>query len=264
VGEHTQDLVLVGHLDSQRTPFIFRSPAHVKAYDAFTTLAFITFILQCALYTLAAILGWSWVWFVTIPTAICAALLSAICIEAESTPFTAGANDNASAVGMVLTLAQQFSQQPLQHTRVVAVCTGCEEVQHYGMIDFYERHLGELKQPKALVFEMLGCSGPAWLTKEGIIVPFKADPGLVSMVEQLAAQHPEWGAYPTQISGGNTEMADAIRRKVPAIALFGMTPAGVAPFWHQQADTFDKLDPAVMERTWALTNALIRRIDNES
>ncbi len=210
-GEHKQDLVLVGHLDSQRTPFIFRTPAHVKVYDNMTTVVFITFIAQALLYILGIFFPWSWIWYATIPTAICALLLGAACIEADATPFTAGANDNATAVGMVLTLAEQLKAHPLQNTRVFAVCTGCEEVQHYGMIDFYNRHRAEMLNPKALVFEMLGCSGPAWLTREGIIVPFKADPNLLAMVEKLAGEHPEWKAYPAKISGGNTEMADAIR-----------------------------------------------------
>ena len=129
------------------------------------------------------------------------------------------------------------------------------------MIDFYKRHRSELKNPKAIVFEMLGCAGPAWLTKEGIIVPCKPDPGLLEIVERLASEHPEWGAYPTQISGGYTEMADAVRYMIPAIALFGMTRDGVTLYWHQQADTFDKMNPGIMERTWVLTVALIRKVD---
>ena len=261
-GEHKQDLVLVGHLDSQRTPFIFRSPAHVKVYDNMTTVVFITFIAQAILFTLGIFFPWSWIWYATIPTAFCAILLGAACIEADSTPFTAGANDNATAVGIVLTLAEGLKAHPLQNTRVFAVCTGCEEVQHYGMIDFYNRHRGELKDPKALIFEMLGCSGPAWLTREGIIVPFKADPNLLATIEKLASEHPEWKAYPAKISGGNTEMADAIRYKVPAITLFGMTREGISPYWHVKADTFDKMDPEVMERTWNMTTALIHKIDN--
>jgi hypothetical protein len=263
-GEHKQDLVLVGHLDTQRTPFIFRSPKHVYAYDKLTTVFFITFIAQAVLYTLSIFFPWSWVWYATIPTALSAILLGAICIEADSTPFTAGANDNATAAGMVLTLAEHFSQHPLQNTRVFAVCTGCEEVQHYGMIDFYNRHRKELINPKAVVFEMLGCAGPAWLEKEGIIVPFKADTDLVKMVKTLAAEHPEWEAYPARISGGNTEMADAVRYKVPAITMIGLTKENIAPYWHQKADTFDKMDPCIMERTWAMTNALIERIDCNS
>lgn len=260
-GEHQQDVVLVGHLDSQRTPFIFRSHKHVKMYDNFTTLAFITFLAQAALYSLSIFVSWGWIWYATIPTAICALLLAAMCFEADTTPFTAGANDNATAAGMVLTLAEHYSKNPLKHTRILAVCTGCEEVQHYGMIDFYKRHRAELKDPKALVFEMLGCAGPAWQTKEGIVVPFKADADLLGMVEKLAGEHPEWGAYPTSISGGNTEMADAVRFKVPAIAFNGMTRDGVTPYWHQIGDTFDKMEPEVMERTWNFVTALIERLD---
>ena len=260
-GEHKRDLILVGHVDSQRTPLIFRTPKWVKAYDRFTMIAFAAFILQTVLYLLAAIFGWSWAWYVSIFSAVCAVLLAAMCIEADLTPFTAGANDNASAVGMVLTIASQLAVNPLENTRVYAVVTGCEEVQHYGMIDFFKKHRSEMKDPRAVIFEMLGCAGPAWLTKEGIIVPFKADAGMVALIEHLAREHPEWGAYETKISGGNTEMADAVRVNVPAITLFGMTREGVAPYWHQVEDTFDKMDPVVMEKTWNLVTAFILELD---
>jgi hypothetical protein len=83
----------------------------------------------------------------------------------------------------------------------------------------------------------------------------------VKTVEKLAAEHPEWEAYPAKISGGNTEMADAVRFNVPAISIIGLTKEGYAPYWHQKADTFDKMDPRVMERAWELTTALIERID---
>ena len=262
-GEHHHDLVLVGHLDSQRTPIIFSTRRWVKVYDRFTMVVFASFILQVIVYCLASFFSIPWAWYASIPAALCAILLAVMCIQAEATPFTAGANDNASAVGMVLALAEEISVQPLQHTRVFAVCTGCEEVQHYGMIDFYKRHQAELKNPTALVFEMLGCTSPAWLTKEGIIVPFKADPRLVKMAESLAVEHPEWDSHPAVISGGNTEMADALRCKIPAITIAGITRDGVWPYWHQLADTFDKMIPAEMEKTWNMTQAMITRLDNE-
>ncbi len=258
---HERDLILVGHVDTQRTPLVFRTPRWVKVYDRFTTVAFAGFILQAVDFILAAVFAWSWGWPAAIPGAACAALLAALCIQAERTPFTAGANDNASAVGMVLTLARHFAARPLERTRVLAVVTGCEEVQHYGMADFCRCHRAELKEPRALVFEMLGCAGPSWLTREGIIVPFRADPSLARAVERLAAANPSWGAYPSKISGGNTEMADALRAGVPAITFGGVTRDGVNPYWHQRQDTFDKMDPEVMARTWDMTMALIREID---
>ncbi len=262
-GEHQRDLVLVGHVDSQRTPLIFRSPRWVKIYDRFTMVAFTFFIIQVILYTLAIFFAWNWIWYATIPTAICAILLAAMCIEADATPFTAGANDNATAVGMVLTLADELAKARLANTRVFAVVTGCEEVQHYGMIDWYKRHRDELKDPKAIVFEMLGCAGPAWTTHEGIIVPFRSDPDLMRMAGSIRDAHPEWHAYPTSISGGNSELSDAVRFRVPAITLFGLEPDGEAPYWHQRGDTFDKMDPDVMERTWEFTCALVKEIDRQ-
>ncbi len=260
-GEHRQDLVLVGHLDSQRTPIIFSTQKWVKAYGWFTIIAFAAFALQVILYGLGTFLPMPWIWFASIPGAICAVLLMVMCIQAELSPYTAGANDNASGVGMALTLAETYAAHPLEHTRLYIVCSGCEEVQHYGMIDFYKRHRAELKNPAAIVFEMLGCASPAWLTKEGIIVPFKADPALAQLAERLSAAHPEWEAHPVAISGGNTEMADALRAKVPAITITGTTPEGVSPYWHQEADTFDKMDPLCMLKAWEMTRAMIEAID---
>jgi hypothetical protein len=258
---HARDLVLVGHVDTQRTPLVFRTPAWVKVYDKFTMVSFIAYLWQAIDFSLATIFTWHWAWLASVPTAVCAALLAAMCIEAECTPFTAGANDNASAVGLVLTLARRLAKRPLERTRVFAVVTGCEEVQHYGMIDFYRRHRSELKAPRAIVFELMGCAGPSWLVREGIIVPFRSDPQFRRAAERLAATHPEWNAYPSSVSGGNTEMADAVRFKVPAIALGGMTRDGVLPYWHQRQDTFDKMNPEVMARAWEMTMALIQEID---
>jgi len=173
---HARDLVLVGHVDTQRTPLVFRTPAWVKVYDKFTMVSFIAYLWQALDFALAMIFTLPWAWLASVPTAVCAALLAAMCIEAECTPFTAGANDNASAVGLVLTLARRLAKRPLERTRVFAVVTGCEEVQHYGMIDFYRRHRSELKAPRAIVFELVGCAGPSWLVREGIVVPFRSDP----------------------------------------------------------------------------------------
>ncbi|MGD9099177.1 MAG: M28 family peptidase [Anaerolineae bacterium] len=258
---HQQDLVLIGHVDSHRTPLIFSTPRWLAAYKAFTTVAFVLFLGQVALYALGTATQWAWVWPVSSVSAVGAVLLAAMCLQADRTPFNAGANDNATGAGLVLALAERLQAQPLRHTRVWLACTGCEEVQHYGAIDFFRRHRAELRRPVALVFEMLGCAGPAWLTQEGIVVPFHADPGLVRLAEGLAAENPAWGAHPTRIKGGNTEMADALRAGVPAITLMGMGPRGETPYWHQAGDTFDKIDPEVLGRTYAFTWAFVQRLD---
>jgi len=260
-GEHRQDLILIGHVDSQRTPIVFKNTRWLSAYKSFTTIAFVAFALQVLLYGLGAIIQASWIWPVSAICAVCAVLLAAMCVQADRTPYTRGANDNASAAGLLLTLAEHLKEAPLKNTRVWLACTGCEEVQHYGAIDFFSRHRTEFTKPKALVFEMLGCSGPSWLVKEGIVIPFYADKSMVALAEQVAEQHPELAAYPSSISGGNTEMADALRIGIPAITLTGFGPKGEAPYWHMVEDTYDKMDPEIMRRNYAFTWQYIRLID---
>jgi hypothetical protein len=260
-GEHKQDLVLIGHVDSQRTPLIFKTPRWLAIYKSFTTVAFIAFAAQVLLYILGIFTQWTWIWPVSGVSALCAVLLAVMCIQADLTPFTHGANDNATAAGLVLTLAAHLKDKPLKHTRVWLVCTGCEEVQHYGAIDFFRRHTKEMLRPKTLVFEMLGCDGPAWLTKEGIIVPFYADPEMIQLAVNIAKQYPKLNGYPVTISGGNTEMADALRLDIPAITLTGMSRSGVAPYWHMVGDTFDKIYLSALARNYAFTWHFIQALD---
>lgn len=263
-GEHRQDLLLIGHVDSQRTPIFFKTRRWLSAYQNFTTLAFIGLGSMTLLFVLGAFTQWAWIWPVSTLGALCALILAAIMIQADLTPFTHGANDNATAAGLVLTLAEHLQAQPLHHTRVWLVNTGCEESQHYGAIDFLDRHLDEFVNPTALVFEMLGCAGPSWLVREGIVLPFKSTRALVELAEQVSGAHPELDGYPVQISGGNTEMTDALRRGIPAITLFGMTRDNIPPYWHQVGDTVDKIDPHALARNYAFTWYYLQALDDPS
>lgn len=260
-GEHCRDLILIGHVDSHRMPIIFSSKGWLRFYKTFTSIAFVFYGSQAILYGIGTSTQWSWIWFFTFPSALCAIGLAALCVHADRTPFSPGANDNATAAGLVLTLAEHLRAEPLESTRVWLVCTGAEEVQHYGATDFFRRHRKEMKDPRALVFEMLGCAGPAWLTREGIVVTFQPDSDMLSLVENLAADHPEWKAHPAALSGGNTEMADALLAGVPSITFIGSTTDGHAPYWHQREDKVDKMDADVMSRAYDMIWTYIRAID---
>jgi hypothetical protein len=262
-GKSRQDLVLIGHVDSQRTPIIFSTPRWLAVYQGFTTVAFALFAIQVGLYLLGFLTGWRGLWWASIPSAVAALLLMALCLQAETTPFTPGANDNASSVGYLLALAEDLSHEPLEATRVWLAFTGCEEVQHYGAIEFLQRHARELSNPVVIAFEMLACSGPAWLTREGIVIPFRSDPRLVHLAERIAQERPECRAHAAQITGGNTEMADALRLGIPAITLTGIGPHGESPYWHQQGDRVDKVDPDVLRRTASFVEGFLRSLDRE-
>lgn len=272
-GEHRQDLILIGHLDTNRTPLIFSSTFWVDFWRITVPIMFSSFCLQAAAYFVGALTGWRWIWPASIFSAISAILLSVMTAQAGFTPYSAGANDNASGASMVLTLAGHLTHQPLEQTRVWFVNTGCEEVKHYGAIDFFDRHLPEFVNPHALVFEMLGRDGPAWLEQEYILPGFsyRSDPSMVGLVQQLIQADPSLTCHPTRVTGGHTEMADALRVGIPALTFIGIGPAGTplgyaGPplYWHQLGDTPDKMDPVVMTRAYALADAFIHALDRQA
>jgi hypothetical protein len=272
-GERRQDLVLIGHLDTNRCALVFSSTGWVNFWRIITPVMFFSFCAQVVLYVIGAVTQWPWAWPATIVSAALALTLAFFCAEGELAPYTPGANDNATAAGLVLTLAEHLQAQPLGHTQVWLVNTGCEEVKHYGAIDFFQRHSAEMVHPRVIVFEMLGRDGPAWLEREVIIPPFayKADPGMIALLEKLVAEDPGLTGHPTLVMGGHTEMADPLRFGIPAVTLIGVGPDGTplrykGPrlYWHQREDTADKIDPAVLRRAYALTWAFVHALDAQA
>ncbi|GAB4476313.1 MAG: M28 family peptidase [Anaerolineae bacterium] len=269
-GEHRQDLILIGHVDTNHSPLIFRSPRWINAWRVTSTLIFHSFGVQIIVFAAGLITQASLTRWLTLPGGVGALLLVLITLEAQLSPFSPGANDNATGAGLVLTLAARLRTEPPRHTRVWFVNTGCEEVKHYGAIDFFQMHAGEMRSPSTLVFEMLGRDGPAWLLKEGTIglFTYRSSPELVALCEDVARQHPDLGAHSTQVGGGHTEMADALRIGIPAITLIGLDEGGTrfnydGPelYWHHIGDTPDKINPEVLGRSYDFTLAFIRALD---
>ncbi len=257
-----RDIILIGHVDTQRTPIVFRSRGWMIAYRVYSNLAFASFVVQFLAYLGGAAWGWRWPWFASIPAAVFALLLIALCLEAEASPSTRGANDNATGAGLVLTLASELGSQPLSWSRVWCLCSGCEEALHEGAKSFFAAHRGQMCKPRAVVLEMLGCDGPAWLVKEGFVFPLYSDPVLRQLAARVASDNPDLRARPASLSGGVTEMSDAILSGVPAITLIGLTPEGVGPHWHRRSDTVENMDPAAMLRNYRFVRALLEAMDS--
>ncbi|MGF1504827.1 MAG: Zn-dependent exopeptidase M28 [Chloroflexi bacterium] len=269
-GEHTQDLILMGHLDVMRTPVFFRHRRLVDIWRVYAVITIFTFFIAFTLYSVSLFSDGILIRQFGMFNAVMSLILVAINVQADLTPYSPGANDNATGAAMVLTLAEVLRSNPLEKTRVWFVASGCEEVKHYGAIDFFKRYAPQFKNPKALVFEMLGTAGPGWLAREGVVYPFltRAAPELVALCEEIAAEQPHWKASGTRVSGGNTEMSDAIRYGVPAVTIIGITAdavrlgyRGEELYWHRPDDTPDKLNPEVMARAYGFIRALIDRID---
>jgi hypothetical protein len=73
-----------------------------------------------------------------------------------------GANDNLSAVGVLLAIAEELSERPLEGVRVVLVSTGSEESLMEGMRGFARRHF-PLLDPAHTEVVCLECVGSPYL-----------------------------------------------------------------------------------------------------
>lgn len=257
-----RDIILMGHMDTQRTPIIFSSKAWRKIYAVWSNVAMGLLFLQTFMFGAALI--WPQismtVWKIAFISVIGALSLIAITLEAELSPLTKGANDNATGAGLVLTMAKEIKAKPLEYSRVWFVCSGSEESLHEGAVHFLDSHKREFNNPVMVNFEMLGCAGPSFIAKEGLLLPLRPDRRLLELVDEIG-RYPEFGAYPSVLTGGCTEASDAIIRGIPAITLIGLEKDGFGPHWHMPSDTFDKMDPAVMDKAFRFAEAVISRLD---
>jgi len=157
-----------------------------------------------------------------------------------------GANDNASGVAAATALARAFAADPLEHTRVVFLATGCEESGLAGMRAFLEAHKGEWKDPIFLNFD--GVAAPAtlrYLPREGVSRTYLADPALVRVCQTISAEHPELGLRAAEKLVGLTyDATAAMARGGRAITLSAQDDT--IPNYHTARDVAENLDPQVL------------------
>ena len=159
-------MVVVGHLDSGQTPVLFRSQLLLLGFVLLALLTVAALGVNGVLYLVSAITGVAAWWPIAAGVGVLMAA-AAFALDAELSPYTQGANDNASSVGVALAIAGRAVRAPLRHTRVTALLSGCEEVGCYGMIDFLARRRDELADARFIVLEGVG-GGPGSCTSASV------------------------------------------------------------------------------------------------
>ena len=201
--------------------------------------------------------------YVTIMLSIPVLILFLMAFTADFTPYTSGANDNATGAAMIMGLAERATNEPLQNSRVWAVNVGCEEVGAYGSAAWLDSHLDEIGDAMYLTLDNIGGpgAGPCYLTRETLIFPFAYDSGLIALADRLAEENPELRAYSGEQKAAYTDGAIGIKAGLSCLTFVGYTPEGVIPHWHQQSDVFENIDWDVMERTLKFVWLLMQAID---
>jgi hypothetical protein len=176
-------------------------------------------------------------------------------VTADLGPYSPGANDNASAVGTLLALAERLRAEPLRQTEVWLAFTGCEETGCDGLLKLLEAHGEALKDALWLDFELVGIGERlVYLSSEGVLRK-RTIPKEVAARLQIAAAQAGIPLQPVNAGwlGVFTESGALWEHGYRAACLVSLRQGmNSLPEWHRLSDTPEKLEAAALERAHAV------------
>lgn len=257
-------LYLIGHLDSQKQRFQF--PAFHPAVTAGqASLPLIFGALGGAGLLLNAARGQTTTprWLRPLTAAYLWGMAGAL--NDERQPHVEGANDNATAVAILLGAAQALQKQPLAHTDVVLLFTGCEEVGCVGMEHYLRQTCPSPDNTYWIDLELVGTGNLCYITRHGLtpFTPYAPHPEMVALAERTARERPELGVVGKEMLIIE-EVANLRRGGYKAICLAGYDEKGKLPNWHRLSDRLENIEPDTLSRAAFYLWEFMQTIDNEA
>jgi hypothetical protein len=205
--------------------------------------------------------GSAWVWPASLLPAAYALGMLVTLLRDERTPFSPGAHDNAASVAVALETARGLARRPLETTEVRLAFTGAEETDHAGLYALLRDDPEALREAAFIGLEGLGSGCLAYLTRQGLCDHVRPDPGLLAVVETVAARRPDLMAGPREMTEED-EVTTLIRRGRRAICLAGCDPlTETLPRWHRSDDTADSVSLEFLQRAAGFVRAVLDELD---
>jgi hypothetical protein len=261
-GETQKRVVLVAHLDSHRAVWWFASDALVKTYAFLSPLGVYGVLAAPLFYGLSAVSGLAVLSWLGAILALVHLLAWFTGMTADLGPYSPGANDNASSVGVVLALAEKLKDEPLKQTEVWLTFTGCEETGCDGMRAFMEENEAALSGALYVDFELVGIGERlVYLQSEGVVRRRRISPELERLVLEVGG---EFGIEPIRGAGAGafTEIGVVWERGLEGVCLLSLRRGSpLFPEWHRMTDTPDRLQVESLERVQRMGWALLKYVD---
>jgi hypothetical protein len=166
--------------------------------------------------------------------------------------FSPGANDNLSAVSLILNIAKKSKK--MDGTRLMFISFGCEEISAVGSQEYVKKHYSELKDAVCINFDAIGCIGKfAFMDIERIGFS-RYDEGLKKEFKQLIQKHKGSVAEGKIRLFGITDGGSFANKGIRTISIIGVDENKLIPYWHQESDTADKIEIKTIE---ILTNVCL-------
>ena len=174
-----------------------------------------------------------------------------------------GANDNGTAVVLLLALAERLLAEPTGSVRVILLSTGSEESFSEGMKAFGERHFYELPRESTffLCVDTVGSPTLSVLRGEGFVRMHEYPADGLAVIDGLAE---ELGieTVPNLRLRNGTDGLEALAAGYPTVALCSVTDLKQPANYHWPSDTAENVDYGTLAEAIRLSEALIRRLDD--
>ena len=234
------------------------APALVRNFRLTFMAEAISLLLLPILLGVQAITGIRLLGYVAIPFAVIVAFALLLLIHRELFgKHVDGANDNASGVGVMLSLAEALSVDPSADTEVMVVATGCEEAGLVGMQKFL-KHIDDLERAWIINIDNVGAGEVSYTTAEGMLLRHKAGRDLVEMAAKVA-KLPGLDVSGRPFRVISTDAEPVLLRRIEAITVIA-TRDGIPVNWHWKTDTVENIDPDSIDTAYRFVEALVRRL----
>jgi acetylornithine deacetylase/succinyl-diaminopimelate desuccinylase-like protein len=183
----------------------------------------------------------------------------AVMADIGSRSVVPGANDNLSAVGALIALAQRLRDEPLAGARVLLVSTGSEESFSEGMSEFLARHGDELdpSRTELLCLECLGGARLVVVEGEGMLRMRNYPAAMCDALADAAAR----AAVPVERGAKTVAATDALvalRAGYPVVTLASMEDTKLPLNYHWPNDVADNLRWPTLERAIEVCEQFVR------
>lgn len=179
-------------------------------------------------------------------------------------PPVPGANDNLSAVGLIVALAERLREHPLDGMRVLLVSAGAEEELQGGIYDVIDRYGEQLHRHGAQVLcvDTIGSSRLILLEGEGTMRMHDYD---AALCDRVAAIADEAGVelprgYRARVS---TDAIVPVRAGLPTTGLVSLEPWGALANYHLPTDDAEHLNYETVSGAVEIAERLARQLAQE-
>jgi hypothetical protein len=254
-------VVLTAHMDSHRTPIFNSNRFWQRVYNLGFKALFGSLIAGSFIHLFIALRELLWLRSLLLFPSGIFLIGIVLFLQADLTPFSPGAYDNASGVASVLALAERVAAQPLNNTDVIIAMLGCEENGAWGAYAFYGAHADEWHDAIVINLDQMALGTIYIRIREGFLVRYHPKPEMLAFAYHVHKKMPDLGVF-ERVSQAFSDATLAYKNGISALSL-GTTPteSGATIHRHHMSDTIEHVEFEALHATQRYVCGLLQAID---